>query len=76
MVLTGIIDAVEVCDQFLKQGTDLHQLMPIFGGARQARHFHAEDDPDMVQADFCYEPLKALTSLGTGARPPQIFVDH
>jgi hypothetical protein len=30
----------------------------------------------MIQADFGHQPLQALTPLGTGARPPQVIVDH
>ena len=30
----------------------------------------------MIQADFGHQPLKALAPLGTGARPPQVIVDH
>ena len=30
----------------------------------------------MIQADFCYQPLKALAPLGPGARPPQLIVAH
>jgi hypothetical protein len=36
IVLTRIIDPIEVRNQCPNQGTDLQQLMPIFGRARQA----------------------------------------
>jgi hypothetical protein len=43
MVLTGIIAAIEVCAQRPKQGTALQPLVPVCGGARQARHLHAHN---------------------------------
>src|SRR5262249_30290202 len=41
IVLTRVIDAVQVGDQCPKQRTDFQQLMPVFGRARQARHLDA-----------------------------------
>jgi hypothetical protein len=76
VVLRRVVDAVEVRNERPAQRADLQELMPILARAGQARHLHAEHEPDMVQADLRDEALKAQPPLDTGARLAQIVVDH
>jgi hypothetical protein len=71
-----IIDPVEVRDGRPEQGTALQRLVPIFGGARQARHLPTHNEADVLRPDFRHQPLKALAPLSTGARPAGSISDH
>ena len=59
VILSRVVDAVQVRDEGAKERTDLQQAMPIGIRAGQPRHLHAQDEPDMPQADLGDQALKA-----------------
>jgi hypothetical protein len=50
-------------------------LIPVARAGRQTPDLDAKDDPDMIQADFGHQALKAGTALCTRSRATQTLVD-
>ena len=70
-----IVHAVSVCQERPEQGADLQQLVPVPTGARQARHLHAEYQPDMAQTDLGHQALEPWTVCRRAAGAAQVIVD-
>jgi hypothetical protein len=68
VVLGGIVDAVEVCDQGPEKRADLEQLMPVLRGACKTGHLHAQDKPHVVEADLRDQPSEPLPAFGAACR--------
>ena len=63
VVSRRIVDAVGIRNQRVEQRTDLQQLMPISARTRQARHLHAQHQPDVPKPDLRHQPLEAEPAL-------------
>jgi hypothetical protein len=71
-----IVDAILIENQRIDQRTELQQAMPVGGIARQARHLQPHDDAGVPQAHLRDQALKPRTIRGTGARLPEVRIDH
>ena len=76
VVLGRVIDAVGVCQQSTRQRAQLQQLMPFAAAAGQTRHFHAQHQAHMVQADLGDQTLEASPLHDAGCGVSQVLVDH
>src|SRR5438270_723405 len=76
IVLHWVVNPIQVSNQGVKEGAEFQELMPILVGACQPRHFHTEDDPDMIQAHLRDQPLEADPPLRAGPGLAQILIDH
>jgi hypothetical protein len=47
-----IIDPIDIGDKRVEQRADLQKLMPVPVRSGQARHLHAEHQPNTAEADF------------------------
>ncbi|KUR73873.1 hypothetical protein AQZ50_18755 [Novosphingobium sp. Fuku2-ISO-50] len=71
-----IVNAIGICDQRIKQRTNLQELMPIPARACQAGHLYAQHQADMTKTNFRDKTLKPEPSLNRRARTPKIIVNH
>src|SRR5260370_22018293 len=73
IVLRRVVNPIQVSNQGVKEGAQLQELMPVLVGARQARHLHPEDHPDVIQAHLRDQPLEPDPPLRTGPALAQII---
>ena len=75
VVVGRVVQPVLIGQQGAEQGAQLQQLVPVLARAGQPAHLQAEDQPDVVEADFGEQPLKAESALGRGPALALILVD-
>ena len=70
----GVVDAVLVQDERIRNSADLQQPMPVCRVPSKARDFESEDDTRPAHAHFHDEPLKAVAVGRRRTRLAQIVV--
>ena len=75
VVVDRVIQAVLITQQGAKHRAKLKQLVPVLARAGEPAHLQAEDQPDVIESDFCKEALKAESPFGCGPTLPLIVVD-
>ena len=75
VVIARVVEAVQVGQQCVEQGTVLQQVMPVAARAGQAAHLDAQVDADVVEADLGQEPLEAGPVLGGPSALALVVVD-
>src|SRR3954454_11176293 len=76
VVLRSIVNTVEIADESPEKGADLQELVPIFGRACKARHFHAQDHPHVAQAYLRNKTLKTDSAARARGGLAQVVVDE
>jgi len=73
--VVGIIQPVLVGQERPEDGTDLQEMIPVLGRAREPAQLQPQDQADMIHRDLGEEPLEAKPLLGGPAAPALILVD-
>src|SRR5262249_13546403 len=73
--ISGIVDAVLVCEQGPKDSTHLQKIIPIFVVAGDVAHLDSQDQADMLHGNFGEDSLKTTPFVGGPAALSLIVVD-
>src|SRR5262249_37525526 len=76
VVLSGIVNAVLVDDEGIRQAADLDEAMPVAAGACQARCLETEDGAGMTETDLGHQVLEAIAVEGGGSGVSLVLVDN
>ena len=75
IVVARVINALFINDERVCEGTDLQEVVPVAARTRQAGDFQTEHGSAVLEPDFCYQGLKAITANAGGARMGLILVN-
>ena len=75
IVLSGIINAILVDDEGIRQATDLDEAIPVAAGTCQARRLETEHGTDVAETDLGHQVLEAVATDGGGPGVALVLVD-
>jgi len=76
VAVQGIVDAILIAQQSMKDTADVDEVMPFGIRPRQPAELQPQHDSHMVQAHFRHQPLKARAIVGQLAALALILVDN
>jgi hypothetical protein len=74
-VLSGIINAILINDEGIRQATDLDETTPVAVGTCQAGCLETEHGADVTETDFGHQVLEAVATEGGGPGVALVLVD-
>ena len=75
VAVQGIVDAVLIAQQGVKDTADVDEVMPFRIRPRQPAELQPQHDPHMVQAHFRHQPLESRAIVGRLAALALVLVD-